>query len=63
MNDEWNRLSSQMYSLNEQGPITGHYLKIEGKSVVAYAKNTDPKSKYIYKFWNMFTALLLKRSS
>ena len=45
MNDEWNRLSSQMYSLNEQGPITGHYLKIEGKSVVAYAKDTDPKSK------------------
>ena len=45
MNDMWNRLTSQIVSLKQNGPIKGHYLKIDGKSVVAYATGTDPKSK------------------
>ena len=58
MNDMWNRLAYQMVSKKEDGNVTGHYLKIDGKSIVAYATGTDPKSKQIFKFWNMFTALL-----
>ena len=45
MNDEWARDTVQMYSRNELGQVPGHYLKIDGKSVVAYATDTDPKSK------------------
>ena len=63
MNDEWARDTVQMYSRNELGQVPGHYLKIDGKSVVAYATGTDPKSKEIFKFWNMFTALLQTRLS
>ena len=45
MNDEWARDTVQMYSRNELGQVPGHYLKIDGKSVVAYGTDTDPKSK------------------
>ena len=45
MNDEWARETVQMYSKNEDGQVSGHYLKIDGKSFVAYATRTDPKSK------------------
>ena len=45
MNDMWNRLTSQIVSLKQNGNVPGHYLKIDGKSVVAYATGTDPKSK------------------
>ncbi|XP_058944632.2 uncharacterized protein [Pocillopora verrucosa] len=45
MNDEWARDTVQMYSRNELGQVPGHYLKIDGKSVVAYATDTDPKTQ------------------
>ena len=45
MNDEWNRLAYQMVSKKDNGNVPGHYLKIDGKSIVAYATGTDPKSK------------------
>ena len=45
MNDEWARETVQMYSENEVGQVPGHFLKIDGKAVVAYATRTDPKSK------------------
>ena len=45
MNDEWARETVQMYSENDVGQVSGHCLKIDGKSIVAYATSTDPKSK------------------
>ena len=63
MNDEWYRRNNiQFVSLNQNGPVMGHYLKIDGTSVVTYATSKDPKSKYIFKFGHMFKALLSKGS-
>ena len=63
MNDQWYRRSNQRFVAQKQnGPIFGHYLKIDGKSVVTYALRKDPKSKYIFQFGHIFTALFVKRS-
>ncbi|CAH3149688.1 unnamed protein product, partial [Pocillopora meandrina] len=46
MNDQWYRRNNEQFvSLNQEGPIFGHYLKIDGKSVVTYALETDPKTQ------------------
>ena len=63
MNDRWYRRNNKQFvSQNQDGPITGHYLKIDGKSVVTNAQRTDPKSKYIFQFGHIFTALFVTRS-
>ena len=63
MNDQWYRRNNEQFvSLNQEGPIFGHYLKIDGTSVVTYALETDPKSKYTFQFGHIFTALFVKRS-
>ncbi|CAH3149686.1 unnamed protein product [Pocillopora meandrina] len=46
MNDEWYRRNNiQFVSRNQNGPVMGHYLKIDGTSVVTYATSKDPKTK------------------
>ena len=63
MNDQWYRRNNQRFvAVNQDGPIFGHYLKIDGTSVVTYAQRKDPKSKYIFQFGHIFTALFVKRS-
>ena len=63
MNDEWYRRNNiQFVSRNQNGPVMGHYLKIDGTSVVTYATSKDPKSKFIFKFGHLFKALLSKGS-
>ncbi|RMX41994.1 hypothetical protein pdam_00001261 [Pocillopora damicornis] len=56
MNDEWNRLAYQMVSKKEDGNVPGHYLKIDGKSIVAYATGTDPKTHLMVHTILHFTA-------
>ena len=60
MNDMWDRRNAVQYvSQKQNGPIAGHYLKIDGTCVVAYALCTDPKCKQIFKCKQMFTAFIL----
>lgn len=44
---EWNTLDhQQLVSRNEEGPVQGHYMYVDGKSVFANAKSTNQKTLF-----------------
>ena len=47
---EWSTADHQLYSRNEEGEVPGHYMWVNGKSVLSNAISENQKSKSIDKY-------------